>query len=154
MSVVNPTKKSIGAENPDFWFFLAESALGDAEVLFENKRMQLALVSYHGMIEKALKGICAKKGTLAAVEEKHNLVLLSRKAGVYLKVDDKTQRFLEEISPLHVRPAYPLDMAEYKSFERNWYVNIVRDISCSLFLYLKKVFNDDTVHDTQRKDRK
>ena len=152
MIVFSP-KENIGDEDPGFWVFLAMSAMDDATAAMEKNRPLLALLSYHGAIEKLLKGLCAKRGTLIEVEEKHNLELLAKRACVFDLLDEQTKLFIKEASTLHVKSSYPRDRVVYNALSESWYVKLVSNCTILLFPVLQGFFDDDTMHDIQGEDR-
>lgn len=87
----------------DEWFKQAEYDLGTAEAMFRTRRYIYAVFMCHLCLEKALKGLLAKRGF--SLFKSHDLIFLLDK--IEADIPEKHADFLEMLNEVSVPTRYP-----------------------------------------------
>ncbi len=87
----------------DEWFKQAEYDLGTAEAMFRTRRYIYTVFMCHLCLEKALKGLLAKRRL--ALFKSHDLVFLLDKIGA--DIPERHAEFLEMLNEVSVPTRYP-----------------------------------------------
>lgn len=120
---------------PDEWFRQADYDLKTAETLFKTGRYIYAVFMCHLSIEKALKGLFAKrlKKDPPKTHDLNYLCLL-----IDLSLPEKLQNFLDRLNDLSVPARYPDELKRLlREYKKDKTKSILLDAK-GLLLWLKK----------------
>lgn len=99
------------------WFKQADYDLKTAESLFKTKKFLYTVFMCHLSIEKALKGLYARKFQKDPPKI-HNLNYLYEK--ISIKLDEELQDFIDHLNNLSVPTRYPDELAKIlKDYKKN-----------------------------------
>jgi len=117
------------------WFEQAEYDLGTAKVMFKTGRYIYTVFMYHLCIEKALKGLYAKKFEKNPPKV-HDLIYLIKEIG--LEIPLTHQDFLKVLNELSMPTRYPDDLRRIlKEYDKGRTKSILNQTE-GLFLWSKK----------------
>jgi HEPN domain-containing protein len=120
---------------PEEWFKQAEYDLETANAMFETGRYIYAVFMCHLSIEKALKGLYAKKFEKDPAKI-HNLNYFCEKIGLELPED--IQIFIDKLNSLSVPTRYPDELEKLLQDYRKDLTKNTLDQVKELLLWLKK----------------
>ena len=90
------------------WLKQADYDLGTAEAMFRSRRYIYAIFMCHLCLEKALKGLLAKRGEIPP--KSHDLVFLLDRIGI--DIPEQHADFLEMLNEVSVPTRYPEELAK------------------------------------------
>lgn len=120
---------------PDEWFKQADYDLGTANAMFEAERYIYTVFMCHLSIEKALKGLYAKKFK-KDIPKIHNLNYFCEK--IELDLPEALQDFVDKLNSLSVPARYPDELERLlKDYKRDLTEEILNQTK-ELLLWLKQ----------------
>jgi HEPN domain-containing protein len=90
-----------------FWLDQAHDDMDTARGIFGIGKLLFAGFMCHLVIEKGLKSIIANTDDETIPPKIHDLVKLAKQGGVYDKMNERQQDFLEILLPLQIEARYP-----------------------------------------------
>ncbi len=122
-------------KSPEEWFKQAEYDFETANAMFKTGRHIYAVFMCHLSIEKALKGLYAKK-LKKDPPKTHNLNYFCEKIG--LELPEELQIFIDKLNSLSVPTRYPDELEKLLQDYRKDLTKITLDQAKELLLWLKK----------------
>lgn len=110
------------AKTPEEWLKQADYDMATANYMFKGKRYFYAVFMCHLSIEKALKGLYAKKFKRESPKI-HNLIYFLNKTGI--TPDGDIGKFLIKLNETQIITRYPEDL---KMLKKNFTKKVTRDI--------------------------
>ena len=92
-----------------YWIELAEYDMETAKVMHKGKRYLYVGFMCHQTVEKGLKAILAKIKEEETPPKIHNLIRLSKMAGINIELNEEQHRFISSLNPLNLETRYPED---------------------------------------------
>jgi len=120
-----------------YWLYTAQETKKSAEDTFVNKHPEWGFFLYHLALEKLLKGLLVKKGTIPIPS--HDLVKLVKSVSVVLTSVQELQ--LREITSYNIEARYDdYKLSYYKKVTQNPYKKEWMNICKEIFLWLESKY--------------
>jgi len=124
------------SEHINYWLESSKKDLTVMDHLYEKKDYSYALFFGHLLLEKVLKALFLKKKK-SIPPYKHSLPLLIEKIG--LKIDEKQESFLEEVSDFNIEARYPdIKFSFYKKCTKLYTDGKIREIK-EFYKWIKSI---------------